>query len=55
MSERKCVEPDCDEPAGTPWGPYWCPTHDRERLDRISANLDAMAEVMGVPGSEEPA
>ena len=30
---------ECNEPAGTLWGPYWCPEHDKERLDRISRNL----------------
>ena len=42
-SGRKCYERECGEPAGTPWGPLWCPAHDEERLDRISASLDAIA------------
>ena len=29
-SGRTCL--GCDEPAGTIWGPYWCPEHDKERL-----------------------
>jgi hypothetical protein len=41
-SGRACIEKGCDQPAGTHWGPYWCPEHDVERLDRISANLDSM-------------
>lgn len=41
-SGRVCVEAGCDQPAGTLWGPMWCPDHDRERLDRISASLDAL-------------
>lgn len=37
-----CAKPGCDEKAGTWWGPYWCPEHDKERLDRISDSLDAI-------------
>ena len=40
-SGRRCVE--CGDPAGTKWGPYWCPPCDVARLDRISAQLDAIA------------
>jgi hypothetical protein len=39
-SGRKCV--DCGEPAGTKWGPYWCPDCDKKRLDRVTANLDSI-------------
>lgn len=39
-----CAEPDCNAPAGTPWGPYWCPMHDDERLDRITRSLERMAK-----------
>lgn len=39
-SGRTCIESGCNEAAGTRWGPYWCPDHDRERLDRIGASLD---------------
>lgn len=35
---------DCDRPAGTPWGPYFCPEHDVDRLDRISNQLEALQE-----------
>ena len=34
-----CIEPGCDEPAGTAWGPWWCFGHNVERLDRIDAAL----------------
>lgn len=37
-SGRTCL--DCDQPAGTLWGPYWCPDCDVKRLDQISASLD---------------
>jgi hypothetical protein len=38
-SGRPCLEPGCNKPAGTLWGPMWCPEHDRERLDRIDTQL----------------
>lgn len=38
-SGRTCVERGCAEPAGTLWGPLWCPDHDAERLDRVGAEL----------------
>ena len=41
-SGRTCIEVGCDEAAGTLCGPLWCPDHDRERLDRISAQFDAI-------------
>jgi Zn finger protein HypA/HybF involved in hydrogenase expression len=40
-SGRKCV--DCGKPAGTKWGPYWCPACDQIRLDRIT---EGMEEIM---------
>lgn len=46
-SGRICIETGCQNEAGTPWGPYWCPRHDRERLDRISAQLDALQRGTG--------
>jgi hypothetical protein len=41
---RKCIEKDCREPAGTPWGPYWCADHDDERINRISRNLRGIVD-----------
>ena len=41
-SGRTCIEAGCTRRAGTLWGPYWCPEHDKERLDRISAQMDAI-------------
>lgn len=41
-SGRRCYEQPCDEPAGTLWGPYWCPDHDRERLNRIGAQIESL-------------
>lgn len=48
-SGRTCVEVECNEAAGTLWGPLWCPDHDRERLDRISASFAAI-----IGGAPEP-
>lgn len=44
-SGRVCIEGGCRESAGTLWGPYWCPDHDRMRLDRVSKDLDEVASV----------
>lgn len=41
-SGRRCIEAGCEEPAGTPWGPLWCPDCDVQRLDRIGASLHAL-------------
>ncbi len=50
-SGRICIEPGCDRPAGTWWGPYWCPVHDKKRLDGISSSLDDIAAHFGLePG-----
>lgn len=42
-SGHACIEHGCESPAGTLWGPNWCPEHDAERLDRISAGMDEIA------------
>lgn len=39
-SKRACIE--CGEPAGTLWGPHWCPDCDEVRLDRIDASLRSL-------------
>ena len=43
LSGRSCHE--CGAPAGTLWGPHFCPPCDVERLDRISRAF----EIMGGP------
>lgn len=42
-----CIEKDCEEPAGTAWGPYWCVKHNGERIMRIG---DALRRAAGVEG-----
>jgi hypothetical protein len=44
-SGRACV--DCGQPAGTLWGPMWCPDCDEKRLNRISALLEAISRELG--------
>lgn len=47
-SGRTCVE--CDQPAGTLWGPYFCPACDVARLRTINAGLaDILAAFPGIP------
>lgn len=41
-SGRVCIEDGCDAAAGTLWGPFWCPDHDRDRLDGIGASMSAL-------------
>lgn len=43
---KRCIETDCDEPAGTPWGPHWCARHDLLRLDRIRRQLSELQAEM---------
>ena len=43
---KPCIEPGCERPAGTAWSPYWCFEHNVERLDRITASLETIAEGM---------
>jgi len=40
--DRRCHVAGCPEPAGTPWGAYWCADHDDERIHRISSQFDAI-------------
>lgn len=49
-SGRTCVEHGCDQAAGTWWGPLWCPGHDKERLDRVSAGFDRIEQELGEAG-----
>jgi hypothetical protein len=49
-SGQPCIEPGCDRPAGTLWGPLWCPEDDEKRLDRISASFEKIAASFGTEG-----
>lgn len=46
---KPCIEPGCDNPAGTAWGRYWCFAHNVERIRRIDAQLRAIADGLGRP------
>ena len=46
-SGRTCIEPGCERPAGTHWGPFWCPEHDAIRLEKITRQLEELAEPKG--------
>lgn len=52
-SGRRCI--DCGEPAGTLWGPIWCPGCDVIRLDNVSAGMESLLSPTSVtpPGSTE--
>lgn len=43
-SWRTCIEDGCTAAAGTAWTPYWCPEHDVERQDRITAQLESLVQ-----------
>lgn len=47
-SGRPCV--DCGSPAGTWWGPHWCPDCDQRRLDRCTAQLESIASDLAEEG-----
>jgi hypothetical protein len=42
---RKCL--DCDKPAGGYRSPYWCVEHDKERIERITQQLEQIAKDFG--------
>jgi hypothetical protein len=46
-SGRTCYEQGCTQPAGTHWGPMWCPDCDARRLDHVSAGLNAIRSQIG--------
>lgn len=41
---KECIEPGCHNPAGTAWSPFWCFDCNVKRIDRISRQLDEIAE-----------
>lgn len=36
---KPCVEPDCSNPAGTAWSPFWCQACNARRLELVSTGL----------------
>ncbi len=43
MYGTKCIEKGCAETPGTVWSPFWCFKHNVERMDRVSKNLEDLA------------
>ena len=41
---KKCIEKECENPAGTAWSPYWCQVHNAERMNRITEHLNEIEE-----------
>ncbi|KKL94713.1 hypothetical protein LCGC14_1861940 [marine sediment metagenome] len=39
-----CIVPECNDPAGTYWSPYWCFCHNVIRIDKINDQLTNMIE-----------
>jgi len=35
-----CIEPGCDNPAGTAWSPHWCVECNIKRIDRITRQME---------------
>ena len=36
---KKCIEPGCDNLAGTAWSPFWCFTCNVKRIEKIDEQL----------------
>ena len=47
LTGKLCIEPDCDQPAGTAWGPHWCFEHNVKRLNRIDEQFTKMVGTKG--------
>lgn len=41
---KRCIESGCEKPAGTAWSPLWCFDHNVERMKRVSASLNRLAD-----------
>lgn len=57
--KRTCIgfgeyEGKCQNEAGTPWTPYWCPRCDALRRGHISAQLEAIMQ-KHAPGTDKEA
>ena len=46
LTGTACVEVGCNEPAGTPWGPHWCPRHDTERIQRVTRGMERAKDAL---------
>lgn len=41
---KLCIEANCLNKAGTAWSPYWCFTHNVERIKRIDNALEELTK-----------
>lgn len=39
---KKCIEGECNNPAGTAWSPHWCFECNVKRIDRINKQFDEL-------------
>jgi|LSQX01.3.fsa_nt_gb hypothetical protein len=39
---KKCIEHNCNNPAGTAWSPYWCVDCNIKRIDNITEQFKAI-------------
>lgn len=45
-TDKKCIETDCEEIAGTVWSSFWCPSCNKKRMDKISQSLKEIDEIL---------
>lgn len=50
---KRCIESGCERPAGTAWSKLWCFEHNVERMDRISAALEAARATLTLADGRE--
>ena len=43
---KECITEGCGHPAGTWWSPYWCFKCNTERIDKITAQVEAIKAKM---------
>lgn len=41
---KPCIEPGCDNPAGTKWSPLWCHPCNVERMRLIDRTLKEISQ-----------
>ena len=37
---KTCIEPGCENPAGTAWSPHWCQPCNAKRMQTITEHLN---------------
>jgi len=41
-----CIEPGCNNPAGTAWSPYWCVDCNIERINLVTKQMEDLLNNM---------